>query len=501
MGAVCIQSETITLHTLRRVPAAAGTNEWQTIEQSVTWNAPHTAMVLCDLWDAHWCPDATDRVAELAPRVNAVVNAARALGMFIIHCPSDTMKFYENHPGRQLARSAPTVDTRVPLKPWCALDAEREPPLPIDDSDEGCDGCPDCKPHRAWARQHPAIEIADGDAITDSGEAYCLMRQRGITNVIVLGVHVNMCVLGRPFGIRQLVAQGQNVVLMRDMTDAMYNHRSRPWVSHFRGTELVVEHIEKYWCPTVTSADLLGGEPFRFKNDIRKHVAFVIAENEYHTWDSLPEFARSELVWRGYEIDFVTASQRVDDYEFRNWEVIPKADLVVISARRRAVPKPMMDALRAHLAAGKAVVGLRTASHAFDPRGTDIPDDRTWRHFDREILGAEYQNHYGIGSKTVVRRAPGAAGHPLLKGVDPEFQSASSLYRNRHPASTVTLLLEGRAENGQSETEPVAWVNLANNRRVFYTSLGGPEDFANSSFRRLLLNGILWALGEIIPPP
>jgi hypothetical protein len=159
------------------------------------------------------------------------------------------------------------VKTKVPLQNWCPINGGKEPPLPIDDSDQGCDGCPDCKPNRAWSRQHPAIEIAEGDAITDSAEAFYLMRQRGITNVIVMGVHVNMCVLGRPFSIRQMVAQGQNVVLMRDLTDAMYNHRARPYVSHFRGTELVVEHIEKYWCPSITSADFLGGVTFHFKAD------------------------------------------------------------------------------------------------------------------------------------------------------------------------------------------------------------------------------------------
>jgi predicted permease len=40
------------------------------------------------------------------------------------------------------------------------------------------------------------------------------MRERGITNVIVMGVHANMCVLGRPFSIRQMRNQRQNVVLL-----------------------------------------------------------------------------------------------------------------------------------------------------------------------------------------------------------------------------------------------------------------------------------------------
>jgi len=498
--ATAVKADTLTLHTRSRIPANADTNEWQTLENSVEWDARRSAIVVCDMWDQHWCPDATERVGEMAPRMNEVLKAARVKGVFIIHCPSETMKFYENHPGRKLAQSAPKVETKVPPKGWCPRNGEREPPLPIDDSDQGCDGCPDCKPHRAWSRQHPALEIADGDAITDSAEAFYLMRQRGITNVIVMGVHANMCVLGRPFSIRRMVAQGQNVVLMRDLTDAMYNHRSRPWVSHFRGTELVVEHIEKYWCPSITSADFLGGEPFRFKGDVKKRIAFIIGENEYHTWETLPEFAKRELAWRGYQISFVTASQNTDDYDFKNWEVIPNADLLVISARRRATPKPMMDALKGHLAAGKPVVGIRTASHAFDPKDKNIPDDRAWRRFDQEILGVDYQNHYGSGSETIVRQIAETATHAILNNVRPEFRSKSSLYRSRNPVTTVTPLLTGRTEDGKSEIEPVAWINTRENQRVFYTSLGSRDDFAEPNFRRLLLNGILWALNDFIPP-
>jgi nicotinamidase-related amidase len=173
------------------------------------------------MWDRHWCKGATARVAEMAPRMNKVISALRDRGLFIIHCPSDTMKFYEGTPSRKLAQSAPKVTPKRPLQKWCGLDASREDPLPIDDSDEGCDDVPKCSSGSLWTRQIAAIEIGDGDAVTDSAEAYYLMRQRGITNVIVMGVHQNMCVLGRPFSIRQMVYQGQNVVLMRDMTDLM----------------------------------------------------------------------------------------------------------------------------------------------------------------------------------------------------------------------------------------------------------------------------------------
>jgi hypothetical protein len=80
-----------------------------------------------------------------------------------------------------------------------------------------------------------------------------------------------MCVLGRPFAIRQMLNQGKNVLLMRDLTDTMYNSRKRPFVSHFAGTDLMIEHVEKYLCPTITSVDFGAPEPFRFSEDTRSH--------------------------------------------------------------------------------------------------------------------------------------------------------------------------------------------------------------------------------------
>ena len=499
-----LAGESVTLHTRSRTPTAANPNALPVIENPVQWDAAHTAVVVCDMWDKHHCPDATERVGEMAPRMNEVLKAARRKGMLIIHCPSDTMGFYQDHPGRKLAQAAPKVETKVPLKGWCSLNGVKEPPLPIDDSDGGCDGCPECPSYRAWSRQHPALEIVDGDAITDSAEAFYLMRQRGITNVIVMGVHINMCVLGRPFSIRQMVTQGQNVLLMRDLTDSMYNHRKRPSVSHFRGTELVVEHIEKYWCPSITSADFLGGEPFRFRGDVKKRIAMIIGESEYHTWETLPEFARKELEWRGYEISYVLSSPNDGDPNFKNFEVLKDADLILVSVRRRTPPKAMMDLLRTHVAARKPVVGIRTASHAFDATPASA-EFASWPTFDVDVFGGHYEGHYGnkppSAPPTLVAVVNSNASHLVLTGVKPgEFRVTSHLYKCRDLAASTTPLLRGRVD-GKESLEPVAWVNTAQDRRAFYTSLGNLEDFQLPAFRRLLLNGILWCLHDPPPPP
>lgn len=255
--------------TTRRLVQTEDAGKWKVQTNRVGWSAPHTAAVVCDMWDRHWCASATARVAELAPRMDSVLKVLRARGALIIHCPSDTMRFYADTPGRRLAEAAPAFQPRQPLERWCSLDPAKEAPLPIDDSDGGCDDELPCKQGKAWSKQIESIEIHPGDAITDSAEAYNLMRQRRITNVLVMGVHQNMCVLGRPFSIRQMVNQGQNVLLVRDLTDSMYNPRKKPFVDHFTGNDLVTWHIEKYWCPTITSDQVIGGVPFRFSKDTK----------------------------------------------------------------------------------------------------------------------------------------------------------------------------------------------------------------------------------------
>lgn len=251
----------------RLVETEPGKDQWRVVETPTRWDPAGTAVIICDMWNQHWCRGASDRVAEMAPRMNQLISELRGRGVLIIHCPSQTMKFYEGTPGRKLAQSAPKAATAGQPSGWAALDRSREPPLPIDDSDGGCDDIPRCKEAVPWTREIATLEIKPGDAITDSVEAYNLMHVRGIANVMILGVHQNMCVLGRPFSIRQMVRYGQNVVLVRDMTDSMYNSRRRPYVDHFAGNDLVTWHIEKYWCPTITSDQILGGKPFRFSGD------------------------------------------------------------------------------------------------------------------------------------------------------------------------------------------------------------------------------------------
>jgi nicotinamidase-related amidase len=230
---------------------ASGHAYWHEVTTPLTVPAAQTAIIICDMWDKHWSRGASERVEQMAPRMNEVISAARARGARIVHAPSDTMAFYTDAPARQRALAVPPVEPPPSSE-------HADPALPIDDSDEGSD-TGETQTFRAWSRQHPALLIdQERDYITDNGQqVYSMMRQAGIDQALIMGVHTNMCVLRRSFAIKQMVKWGVAIALVRDLTDTMYNPAMRPYVSHSEGTRLVVEYIEKFWCPSVTSNDLM----------------------------------------------------------------------------------------------------------------------------------------------------------------------------------------------------------------------------------------------------
>ncbi len=230
------------------------------------------------------------------------------------------------------------------------------------------------------------------------------------------------------------------------------------------------------------------------------HVVFMIGEDEYKTWETLPEFAKTDLEPRGFLITIIHADA-ADKNNFPGLVAALKdADLLFLSTRRRTPVKDQLDAVRAHLAAGKPLVGIRTACHAFALRPKDKLTDpklATWQEFDPEVLGGHYENHHGNGPKTIVAIADGAGEHPILKGVNvSRLQGNGSLYKVSPLVADAKPLLTGTIP--EKPSEPIAWIRFygANKARVFYTSLGHIEEFQNPEFRRLLVNGVTWALNR-----
>ncbi len=228
-------------------------------------------------------------------------------------------------------------------------------------------------------------------------------------------------------------------------------------------------------------------------------IVFMIGEDEYHTWETLPDFAGKELKEHGYRIDIINADA-TDKNQFPGLvAALKEADLLFLSVRRRTPPKEQLDAVRAYLASGRPLVGIRTACHAFALRPNDklaSPDLEAWQTFDPEVIGGNYTGHHGK-DKVAVTLSPGAESNPILQGVAvAKLVGNGGLYKVSSLDKTSTPLLLGTIPD--QPTEPIAWTHLqgAKQGRVFYTSLGHPDDFLNPEFRRFLLNAVVWALGK-----
>ena len=224
---------------------------WQVQNVAGQWATEKTALLLCDVWNSHWCRGAVERLDAMVEQMEQTVETVRDMGGLIVHAPSNTMDFYADSPARKRAGVAPLLESPP--------DRERvDPPLPIDASDSGSD-TGETETYKAWYRQHQVIGIDEQqDIISDDGiEIYSYLQYRGIEHLLIMGVHTNMCVLHRTFAIKQMVRWGVEVALIRDLTDSMYNPAMPPYVSHDEGTRLVIEFIEKFWCPSVESGDIL----------------------------------------------------------------------------------------------------------------------------------------------------------------------------------------------------------------------------------------------------
>ena len=236
--------------------------EFQASEETVSWDPARTAIIIVDMWNNHSCKSAAQRVTEMAPHMNRVLHAARDKGVLIIHAPSNCMAAYKGTPARQRAQDASFAAAPVKFQ-WNYFDAGREGALEpkLEQGGCSCDADEPCPGKPNWTSQIATLEILDRDAVSDDGqEIHNLLTERRIENVILMGVHTNRCVLGRPFGIRQMVYLGRNVVLCRDLTDSFHRDPG----NHFSGLKRIIAHVEKYWCPTISSDSITGDRPFVF---------------------------------------------------------------------------------------------------------------------------------------------------------------------------------------------------------------------------------------------
>jgi nicotinamidase-related amidase/type 1 glutamine amidotransferase len=462
-----------------------------------------TAIVVIDMWNRHWCRTYTQRVANLVPRMNRTLDAARSLGIQVVFAPSDVVDFYKDYPQRRAMRA---IGNR-PLPPKTAFQPPAQP------TGRDCCECGPTQPCKTnsfghWSRQHAELKIVEGDLIgncNDQRELLNFCQARTVDTLIYAGVASNMCVLNRQFGMINIMQYGPKMIFISDLVQAITANGLNPaaktpdWnFTPAKGSALIQRYLERHIAPSLESRQLIAAAGMdRFSGDKRPHVVFVMAEQEYKSEETLPAFAKA-YIEEDFRCTFLFA--KANEGPGRNdvpgLDALYDADLLVLSMRRRALPVTQMDHLERYIRSGKPIVAIRVSIVPFQVTPENRPQGHVlWRDFDRQVLGCQYAG-YDSGSRETgcnVWIVEEAKRHPILHNVDPNgFHSKSWLYKLNPLAETTTSLLHGRWSQ-EHLSEPIAFTNSHNGGRVFFTSLGHADDFANESFCRLLVNAIAWA--------
>lgn len=231
------------------------------------------------------------------------------------------------------------------------------------------------------------------------------------------------------------------------------------------------------------------------------NIVIMVVEdpNNYDAPNTMRDFAEKELKPLGHRVTLIEGDKPEPHHFAGLVDALKDADLLILFSRRRFPPKDQMAAIRAHLDAGKPVLGIRTANHAFIPKPKEVVDSSLapWPEFTHEVLGGENTGYETKGLPYSVS-VPAGIKSPLLDGVNAaNIRGHQSLYKVLPLADNATPILIGTAQAGATTPpQPVAWARSygPNQAPIFYTSLGAPEDMRIADVRRLLVNAVNWTL-------
>jgi hypothetical protein len=247
----------------------------------------------------------------------------------------------------------------------------------------------------------------------------------------------------------------------------------------------------------------LGAAPF-VPAATKPHIVFVLGDHEYSGEVTLPLLARALEKDYGFRTTIrKSAPDQNGETDIPGLEVLSQADLAVFYLRWRKLPIEQLTHILDYLNSGKPMFGFRTSSHSFNyPKGHPL---ESWNRWGSEAFGTppgwggDGHTHFGHEASTDVKVIESARRHPILQGVAPAFHVRSWLYRvlPKWPPPDAERLLTGTAVNPNkpAEENPVAWTWRNRHRgRVFFTTMGHPEDFAVESVQRLAVNALHWCL-------
>jgi hypothetical protein len=262
-----------------------------------------------------------------------------------------------------------------------------------------------------------------------------------------------------------------------------------------------------------------------------KRVVLIAGDDEYHSEEMLPQLAKILAVEHGFtctvlfSIDPKTGT--IDPHEQRNipgMEALGSADLVILFTRFRDLPDDQMKYFVDYVNSGKPIIGIRTATHAFELKSSPTYAQYSWNSttpgweggFGRRVLGETWIAHHGHHGKQSTKAivVPAEAGNPILQGIQSgAIWVPTDVYEIRLPQPpSCTPLLLGEVLSGMQPDSPpvngkqndpmlpVAWTNSYTGTsgkpsRIFATTMGSADDLENESLRRLLVNAAYWAAG------
>ncbi|HXG61161.1 MAG TPA: ThuA domain-containing protein [Planctomycetota bacterium] len=260
-----------------------------------------------------------------------------------------------------------------------------------------------------------------------------------------------------------------------------------------------------------------------------KRVVLVSGDEEYRSEEMMPQLGKILARRHGFSCTVLfavhPATGEIDPKVNNNipgLEALKEADLLVLFIRFRNLPPDQMKFIEDYLASGRPILGIRTATHAFDFKEGHPYARWSWRSktpgfeggFGRVVLGETWINHHGAHGRESTRGvpAPGREGHPILRGCE-DIWGPTDVYGVRLPlpGDSAPIVL-GQVLAGMKPTDkpvegpknnpmmPIAWTRTYTGAsgkpaRVFTTTMGSSQDFESEGYRRLLVNACLWAVG------
>lgn len=209
------------------------------------------AILAVDVWDYHWCRTWRNRAGSLIPRFNHSFDAARKLGMTLVFSPTSAMRDLHESPQRKATLALPTHD----LPPLQNL------PDPYPDTLRfgmcECGLGDDCFYTHNCNNQHPDLRMTEDDYIAlTKQEAYNVFKERGITHIIYTGFAANMCLWGKPTGMKYMRQFGFRCMVARDLTEAITSYAEESF-NPTQGTLEVIELIERELAPSISMEETL----------------------------------------------------------------------------------------------------------------------------------------------------------------------------------------------------------------------------------------------------